>query len=154
MYSSCGAAHSHIGRWQFKACCKRIEEEDQQCGRFIANAENAIKKARSSSTKTKTNRDGALGTRAGLLPASRGVSARERHRLLTADRRTLETVEEIGDANKEVGPTGTLAPDEGADLPGYELTAADRRLDSVYGDHIHSNDGTHLNDGIADDKKW
>ena len=45
-------------------------------------------------------------------------------------------------------------PDEGADLEEYELTEADALLDSVYGDHAHSNDGRHLNGGIEDDTRW
>ena len=40
-------------------------------------------------------------------------------------------------------------PDPGADLPGYESTPADRLLDSVYGDHVHSNDGRHLDGGVS-----
>ena len=38
---------------------------------------------------------------------------------------------------------------QGADLSDYPLTEADRRLDSVYGDHCHLNDGTHLDGGIV-----
>jgi hypothetical protein len=41
--------------------------------------------------------------------------------------------------------------EDGADLPGYELTAADQKLDEVYGDHVHDNDATHLDGGIPDD---
>ena len=44
--------------------------------------------------------------------------------------------------------------DEGADLPGYILTPADRLLDTVYGDHVHANDGCHLDGGVADDGMW
>jgi hypothetical protein len=47
-----------------------------------------------------------------------------------------------------------LAPDVGADLPGYSITDADRKLDEVYGDHVHDNDGTHLSGGINDDRLW
>ena len=42
---------------------------------------------------------------------------------------------------------GILPPDEGADRDDYTVTAADRLLDSGYGDHAHTNDGTHLNGG-------
>ena len=49
---------------------------------------------------------------------------------------------------------GTLEPDVGADLPGYRITEADCRLDGIYGDHVHANDGTHLDGGIQDDETW
>jgi hypothetical protein len=32
----------------------------------------------------------------------------------------------------------------GADLPGFVLTYTDKEMDKVFGDHIHHNDGTHL----------
>jgi hypothetical protein len=35
-------------------------------------------------------------------------------------------------------------PRNKGDLPGYLLTAVDKAFDSVYGDHVHQNDGTHL----------
>ena len=41
-----------------------------------------------------------------------------------------------------------------ADLPDYVITDRDRMMDGVYGDHVHQNDGTHLNGGIADDAVW
>ena len=41
-----------------------------------------------------------------------------------------------------------------ADLPGYVLSAADARLDVVYGDHIHQNNGAHLGGGVALDQLW
>ena len=44
--------------------------------------------------------------------------------------------------------------DEGADLPDYVPTEADWRLDEVLGDHIHDNDGSHLDGGISDDALW
>ena len=49
---------------------------------------------------------------------------------------------------------GNLEPDVGADLPGYRITEADCRLDGIYGDHVHANDGTHLDGGIDDDVTW
>lgn len=45
-------------------------------------------------------------------------------------------------------------PDEGADLPGYVLSPADRLLDTLYGDHVHPNDGCHLAGGVDDDHHW
>ena len=47
---------------------------------------------------------------------------------------------------------GVVDPD--ADLPGYQTTAADERLEEVYGDHPHNNDGTHLRGGIDRDALW
>ena len=57
-------------------------------------------------------------------------------------------------------PAAPPAPVEGApspspgDLPSYQPTAVDRKLDAVFGDHVHSNPGTHLDGGIADDAVW
>jgi hypothetical protein len=42
----------------------------------------------------------------------------------------------------------------GADLPGHKSTPADFLLDSVYGDHVHPNDGRHLDGGYSDDPLW
>jgi hypothetical protein len=42
----------------------------------------------------------------------------------------------------------------GADLPGFMPSEADHRLDTVYGDHPHQNDGTHLSGGWAHDNLW
>ena len=47
-----------------------------------------------------------------------------------------------------------VVPDVGLDLPGYALKEADCRLGEVYGDHIHDNDGTHLDWEIALDREW
>mmetsp|Transcript_19859 Transcript_19859/g.41077 ORF Transcript_19859/g.41077 Transcript_19859/m.41077 type:complete len:168 (+) Transcript_19859:329-832(+) len=45
-------------------------------------------------------------------------------------------------------------PDAGADLPDYDLTAANTLLDSLYRDHMHSNPGTHLSGNIEDNPDW
>ena len=50
--------------------------------------------------------------------------------------------------------TRNVEIDEGADLPGYTATQADQLIKSVYGDHIHQNDATHLDGGISDDSLW
>ena len=54
----------------------------------------------------------------------------------------------------EAAPGPAVTPDAGADLPGYFVTAADRLLDSAYGDHVHDNAGTHLQGGFSDDALW
>ena len=54
----------------------------------------------------------------------------------------------------EAAPGPAITPDAGADLPGYGVTAADRLLDSAYGDHVHDNAGTHLQGGFSDDALW
>ena len=41
-----------------------------------------------------------------------------------------------------------------ADLQGHRLTPCNLNLRSVYGDHVHPNDGTHLAGGISDDALW
>ena len=40
------------------------------------------------------------------------------------------------------------------DLPGYVLTGEDQRMQNIYGDWVHSNNGAHLSRGIQDDKAW
>ena len=47
-----------------------------------------------------------------------------------------------------------ITTEEGSDLPGHTLTECDHKLRTVYGDHIHRNDGKHLTGGIADDALW
>ena len=42
----------------------------------------------------------------------------------------------------------------GADLPGYIMSEADKKLSAIYGDHPHDNDGTHMDGGFADDALW
>ena len=70
----------------------------------------------------------------------------------------VETVaEEAPDATptgQPTPPTATSVMEEGADLPGFVPTTADRLLDSVFGDHPHQNDGCHLDGGIVDDATW
>jgi hypothetical protein len=51
-------------------------------------------------------------------------------------------------------PPEPINPDVGADLPGFHLTQADRRLDAVFGDHPHHNDGRHLDGDIPQDLRW
>jgi hypothetical protein len=41
-----------------------------------------------------------------------------------------------------------------SDLPGTMLTEVERLVDKFFGDHVRQNDGTHLNDGVADDANW
>ena len=45
-------------------------------------------------------------------------------------------------------------PEENADLPGFTTDRAHRLLQGVYGDDLHHNDGSHLDEGIADDAAW
>ena len=47
-----------------------------------------------------------------------------------------------------------ISTEAGADLQGHRLTPCDHKLRSVYGDHVHRNDGTHLTGGISDDALW
>ena len=44
--------------------------------------------------------------------------------------------------------------EEGTDLGGYHLTAVDRMILSLYGDHVHRNNGTHLDGGVVGDRMW
>ena len=43
-----------------------------------------------------------------------------------------------------------ITTEAGSDLPGHTLTSCNHKLCLVYKYHIHSNDGTHLTGGIAD----
>jgi hypothetical protein len=52
------------------------------------------------------------------------------------DTTPVEEEEEVQD----VSPMG--------DLPGATISEADLKLLEVYGDYIHQNDGTHLDDGV------
>ena len=47
-----------------------------------------------------------------------------------------------------------ITTEEGSDLPGHTLTECDHKLRTVYGDHIHRNDGMPLTGGIDDDAIW
>ena len=47
-----------------------------------------------------------------------------------------------------------ITTEEGANLPGHTLTRCNHKLRTVYGDHIHHNDVTHLTGGIAEDALW
>jgi hypothetical protein len=61
-----------------------------------------------------------------------------------------EEAEEEDEEEEEEQPVNN----QFGDLPGVEMTAADKILHKVYGDHVHQNDGTHLDGGISDDKIW
>jgi hypothetical protein len=54
----------------------------------------------------------------------------------------------------EAAPAPVITPDEGANLPDYVVTEADRLLDTALGDHAHDNAGTHLDGGVATDALW
>jgi hypothetical protein len=51
-------------------------------------------------------------------------------------------------------PTAKTKAPVNSDLPNHQLTEADLQFEEVYGDHVHDNDGTHLDGGIADDALW
>ena len=44
--------------------------------------------------------------------------------------------------------------EEGAELGDYRLTAADHMICSIYGDHPHHNDVTHLYEGFLNNAVW
>jgi hypothetical protein len=64
----------------------------------------------------------------------------------------LATITAEDDDDK--APPLIVMPDVEADLPGYQPTPADLLLNTVYGDHVHDNEGTHLDGGIANDAFW
>jgi len=41
-----------------------------------------------------------------------------------------------------------------SDLSGATISPANRRLDAVYGDHVHDNPGEHIDGVIEDDGVW
>ena len=51
-------------------------------------------------------------------------------------------------------PPPPTAKEAGADPPGYMPTPADLRLESVYEDYCHDNDGTRLDGGTNDNEMW
>jgi hypothetical protein len=51
-------------------------------------------------------------------------------------------------------PNTQNAERDKGDLPDYVITDADRKLDEVYGDHVHQNSGKHLDGEVADDQMW
>ena len=64
--------------------------------------------------------------------------------------------DETGDSTKIKFIQGTTEQNELpiGDLPGYDITAVDRKLMEVYGDYVHQNDGAHLDGGVMDDDVW
>jgi hypothetical protein len=77
--------------------------------------------------------------------AKRGEAEQSTLEIHPEDKGEAEEKDEVEEepANKPIG-----------DLPGVEMTEADKLLLKVYGDYVHQNDGTHLDGGIADDKVW
>ena len=56
---------------------------------------------------------------------------------------------------RKLQPTSPpISTNQGTNLPDYTTTPVDDLLDSVYRDHLHQNDGSHLNGGIPTDGKW
>jgi hypothetical protein len=66
----------------------------------------------------------------------------------------VANVDDAASPPADAPPAVTRVTEEGADHRGVSLTEADRRLDAVYGDHPHQNDGRHLNGGVPDDPMW
>eukprot|EP00957_Ditylum_brightwellii_P090776 6912780-Ditylum_brightwellii.AAC.1 len=52
------------------------------------------------------------------------------------------------------GAMQEVLTEEGADLPSFNLTPADRKLLTVFGDTVHRNDGTHFTGGVPDNLVW
>jgi hypothetical protein len=52
----------------------------------------------------------------------------------------------------EQKPAPEIIPDDGAALPAYVPTEADKLLDSVFGDHVHDNDRSQLDGGVDEDR--
>ena len=44
--------------------------------------------------------------------------------------------------------------EEGAGLGGYRLNTPDNMIRSVYSDHLHHNEGTHLDGGVVINAMW
>ena len=67
---------------------------------------------------------------------------------------TPETLSPSTSTISEDDATSLQPVQESPDLPGYEVTATDLKLKSLYGEYVHANAGTHLTGGITDDKFW
>ena len=60
---------------------------------------------------------------------------------------------------KSAGSRETETPPEDSkgtagDVPGYKPSPEDLRLREVYGDWVHANPGTHLDEGVRDNLAW
>ena len=57
-----------------------------------------------------------------------------------------------------VGRETETPPEDGkgskGDMPRYQPTPEDLRLQEVYGDWVHANPSTHLDGGVRDDSVW
>lgn len=76
--------------------------------------------------------------------------------LLTQDSTTGGRVEQptAGHNPADATPEVPVITKPGADLPGNQPTLADQHLASVLGNHLHANNGCHLDGGIPDDRFW
>jgi hypothetical protein len=54
--------------------------------------------------------------------------------------------EEEGETEEEESPIG--------DMPGATIDTVDQMMDNIFGDHVHHNDGSHLDGDIADNASW
>ena len=77
----------------------------------------------------------------------------------SADLPQVPTRQQSASSDSTTSPQDGLFPEkpyltENADLPDHILTPVDKLLDEVYGDHIHQNDGRHLDGGVQDDGFW
>ena len=68
-----------------------------------------------------------------------------------ADHESQDNATDPPAADTRQSPSPTT---QASDLPGATISPANRRLDTVYGDHIHDNPGEHLDGGIEDDGFW
>jgi hypothetical protein len=65
-----------------------------------------------------------------------------------------ETIDNRSEVADEIPPSMTNAESDTGNLPDYTMSDADRKLDEVFGDHIHQNLGQHLCGGVADTLMW
>ena len=47
-----------------------------------------------------------------------------------------------------------IVTEEGSEPGGYCLTAADHMIRSLYGEHLHQNDVTHIDGGMSNNAVW
>jgi hypothetical protein len=127
----------------------RCRREGLVCTRCPCKGKCTNRGKRHCGTTTPTNLMPTLGVAATRMPAPGNDEFRgKKNKKLESDRQAdAESDTELTTEHEEericIG-----------DLPGTVLTDVDRMMDRVYGDHVHHNDGTHLDGGISDDATW
>ena len=60
----------------------------------------------------------------------------------------------MGSTRRIITPLSPIVMEEGSELGGYHLNTADHMIFSVYSEHLHRNDVTHLDGDVSNDVVW